>query len=111
MIVLLSCFMNLLGNNDSTRSSTGERTYQNDSVLISYEDIKLANIKLIESKFIKDKNVKLEQMIHNDSIIIDNYIRINNDIKQSFNKIKVQRNVAIGVTACLLLITICLFVK
>ncbi len=26
-------------------------------------------------------------------------------------KIKVQRNVAIGVTACLLLITICLFVK
>ena len=53
MIVLLGCSINLLANNtniDSFHPSTGEVVQFKDSVLISYDDLRLVNSKLIELK-------------------------------------------------------------
>ena len=69
MIVLLSCFINLYGNTINN-SSTGELK-QKDSVLISYDDLRIVNCKLIELNYERETNIILRKIIRNDSLIID----------------------------------------
>ena len=108
MIVLLNCSINSLADNNSILSSTGGVT--EDSILISYNDLRKVNAKLIELEYEKDINKNLRNIVYNDSIAISSLtFRINsmdNDCKRRLNKIKRERNVAggIGIGAIILLI-------
>lgn len=116
MIALLSCSINLYANNYHI-SSTGE-VVQKDSVLISYNDLKVVNGKLIELKYEKETNNVLRTIIRNDSLIIDtltiNNIRLNSEVKtlnKSNNKYKKQRNVGFGIGIVGIITTILMLIK
>lgn len=116
MIALLSCSINLYANNYHI-SSTGE-IVQEDSVLISYNDLKVVNGKLIELKYEKETNNVLRTIIRNDSLIIDtltiNNIRLNSEVKtlnKSNNKYKKQRNVGFGIGIVGIITTILMIIK
>lgn len=115
MIVLLGCFINLLANNtnvDSLHLSTGDVVQPNDSVLISYDDLRLANSKLIELEYEKQINNNLRSVIYNDSIIIRDYQILNERINKDCKKVIRQRNIAIGGAAVIFVTTILtLFMK
>ena len=109
MIVLLGCSINLSANNidvDSLHLSTGERVNLKDSVLISYDDLRLANSKLIELDYEKQINKNLRSVIHNDSIIIRDYQVLNERLNKDCKKAVRQRNIAIGGGAFLFITTI-----
>lgn len=109
MIVLLGCSINLSANNtnvDSLHLSTGERVNPKDSVLISYDDLRLANSKLIELDYEKQINNNLRCVIANDSIIIKDYQVLNERINKDCKKAIRQRNIAIGGVAFMFLTTI-----
>ena len=115
-IALLSCFINLYAN-DYHISSTGE-VVQEDSVLISYNDLKIVNGKLIELKYENETNNILKTIIRNDSLIIDtltvNNLRLISEI-QTFNKsnkkYKKQRNIGLGVGIAGIIATIFMLIK
>ena len=116
MIALLSCSINLYAN-DYHISSTGEVT-EEDSVSISYTDLKIVNSKLIELKYEKETNNILRTIIRNDSLIIDtltiNNIRLTSDIQKlnkSNKKYKKQRNVGFGVGIIGIIITSLMLIK
>lgn len=96
MIALSVCSINLSANDD-VDSSTGELVERNDSVLIAYDDLRLANAKLIELEYQKEINDKLKQVITNDSIAISEYSKMNNRIRKDYDKTVRQRNIAVGV--------------
>ena len=106
MIVLLSCSTNLLASENTTISSTGGE----DSILISYDDLRRANAKLIELEYEKSINEHLRNVIYNDSIAIDglrtgiNRININAELR--IKQIKRERNImgGIGLGSLILLI-------
>ena len=115
-IVLLSCFINLYANNYHI-SSTGE-VVQEDSVLISYNDLKVVNSKLIELKYEKETNNILRTIIINDSLIIDTLtidnLRLTTEIQtlnKSNKKYKKQRNVGFGVGIAGIISTILMLIK
>lgn len=116
MIALLSCSINLYAN-DYHISSTGE-VVQEDSILISYNDLKVVNGKLIELKYEKETNNILRTIIRNDSLIIDTLtidnIRLANDI-QKLNKLnkkhKKQRNIGFGIGITGIITTILMLIK
>ena len=115
MIVLLGCSINLLANNtnvDSLHLSTGDVVQPNDSVLISYDDLRLVNSKLIELKYEKQINTNLRNVISNDSIVIQNYQVINEKINKDCKKAIRQRNIMFGSATVLFITTlITIFVK
>ena len=115
MIALLGCSINLLANNtnvDSLHLSTGDVVQPNDSVLISYDDLRLANSKLIELKYEKQINNNLRSVIYNDSIVIRDYQILNERINKDYKKVIRQRNIAIGGAAVIFVTTILtLFMK
>ena len=115
MIVLLDCSINLSANDtdiDSLHLSTGDVVQPNDSVLISYEDLRLANSKLIELEYEKQINNNLRSVIYNDSIVIRDYQILNEKINKNCKKVIRQRNIAIGGAAVILVNTILtLFMK
>ena len=115
MTVLLSYSTNLLANNsdiDSLHSSTGDVDYPKDSVLISYDDLRLVNSKLIELDYEKQINTNLRNIISNDSIVIQNYQGVNNRINKDYKKVIRQRNIMFGGAVVLFLTTlITIFVK
>lgn len=115
MIVLLNYSINLSANNinvDSLHHSTGEVIQSRDSVLISYNDLRIANSKLIELEYEKQINTNLRNIIFNDSIIIKDYQVLNKRINENHKKITRQRNIAFGVVTFLFLTTIItLFIK
>lgn len=98
--------MNSLASDGDTIPSTGRQ----DSVLIAYDDLRKVNSKLIELKYEKDINEKLNAIISNDSIAIDNLKRridiVQRDSKRELDKVRKQRNIAggIGLGAIILLI-------
>lgn len=103
MIVLLICSTNL-----SISSATLLRGYisQEDSVYISYDDLRKANSKLIEVEYLKLQNNILKDVHSTDSIIIElknnniNQLKfINNQNNQDIKKIKLQRNISYGINA------------
>ena len=98
MIALLCSSMTLLENeNDSVISSTGVVEYEiQDSVLIAFSDLRIANSKMVELKYEKEINKHYRTIINNDSIAIDNLnIRYNNlveDNRRNLKSVKRQRN-------------------
>lgn len=106
MIALLSYSMNSLANESDTIPSMGRQ----DSVLIAYDDLRKVNGKLVELEYEKEINNNLRNIIHNDSIAIDNLKsgidRISNEANKKVKKAKIERNIAggIGIVAIVLLI-------
>ena len=101
MIVLLHSSMSCSkSNNDSIYSSTGGPT--NDSVLIAYSDLRVANSKMVELKYEKEINRNYRTIISNDSITIGNLnLRINNLVenhKRDIKRVKRERNL-LGITS------------
>lgn len=115
MIALLGCSISLSANNtdvDSLYLSTGDVVQSKDSVLISYDDLRRANAKLIELDYEKQINSNLRNIISNDSIVIRDYQVLNEKINKDCKKAIRQRNIAIGGAAALFITTIVtLFVK
>ena len=116
MIALLSCSINLYANNYNI-SSTGE-VIQKDSVLISYNDLKVVNCKLIELKYEKETNNVLRTIIRNDSLVIDTLtidnLRLTSEVKtlnKSNKKYKKQRNVGFGIGIVGIITTIFMLIK
>ena len=116
MIALLSCSINLYANNYHI-SSTGE-VIKEDSVLVSYNDLKVVNGKLIELKYEKETNTILRKIIKNDSIIIDTLIINNNKLTSDIqnlhkvnNKYKKQRNIGFGIGTVGIITTILMLIK
>ena len=106
MIVLLSCSTNLLAQNNKHFS-----TRELDSVRVSYNDLRIVNSKLIELDYTKRINNKLYNIIHNDSIIINNYKSVNDNFNKTISKYKRQRNVAFITSLCVIVGMIFSFVK
>lgn len=115
MIVLLGYSISLSANNidiDSLCLSTGEVVQPRDSVLISYDDLRLVNSKLIELDYEKQINNNLRCIITNDSIIISDSQVLNERINKDCKKAIRQRNIMFGSTAILFITTlITIFVK
>lgn len=110
MIVLLSSFMSLSAN-DNLYPSTGERVNVADSVLISYDDLRIANSKLMELEYEKRINTNLRQIVYNDSIVINDYAKLNEKLRNNNKKVKRQRNICLGVAIVAVLGSIISFVK
>lgn len=113
MIVLLGCSINLLASNTNmnhTYLSTGGVVVE-DSVLVSYNDLRLANSKLIELDYEKKINTTLRSIIVNDSIIIQHYKSSNALINKSYKKAIRQRNIAIGGGVVFSIVTLLLLLK
>lgn len=92
MIVLLSCSISWSKNENNQILSTGELINSSDSVLVSYEDLRKANAKMVELKYQKEINDSLMSIIANDGIIrreYDNNINVlKKQIKQENRKFK-----------------------
>ena len=109
MIALLSYSTSWCQSNVSL-SSTGEQCGKSDSVLISYDDIRIVNSKLIQLKYEKEINDSLRVIINNDDKIIKEY---NNNIKSLNTKIKKvtnQRNI-IGIGGIVSILALIIFIK
>lgn len=114
MIALLGYSTNLYASNqiDSLNLSTGKVFIPEDSVLISYDDLRIVNSKLIQLDYEKQINANLHTIIKNDSIVIKDYKLLNDRISKNCKKVIRQRNIAIGGVAALFITTIVtLFVK
>ena len=98
MIALLSYSMNSLANDGDTIPSTGRQ----DSVLIAYDDLRKVNGKLIELDYEREINKNLRDIVHNDSIAIDNLksgiSRISADADKRVKVAKRERNIAGGIS-------------
>lgn len=112
-IVLLGYSTNLYASNpiDSLNLSTGEVFVLEDSVLISYNDLRIVNSKLIQLDYEQQINAKLRTIIKNDSIIIKDYKVLNNRISKTCKKVVRQRNIAIGAGVLFFISSILLFMK
>ena len=114
MIVLLNYSINSYGNDSIP--FTGE--LNSDSTLIAYSDLKIVNSKLIELEFQKEINLKLQDIIKLDSIVIDTLLFSNNNfykqnikINTKANKYKKQRDIAVGVSIVGIITTIVALIK
>ena len=110
MIALLACSINSSANNIGD-SSTGEGDNRVDSVLIAYDDLRIANSKMIELEYEKEINVKLKEVLSNDSIIIADYSKLNEKLNKDCNKLALQRNICFGVAFATFITSILLIVK
>ena len=109
MIALLSYSTSWCQSNLSL-SSTGEQCGKSDSVLISYDDIRIVNSKLIQLKYEKEINDSLKVIINNDDKIIKEY---NNNLKLLNDKIKkvtTQRNI-ISIGGIVSILALIIFIK
>ena len=96
MIALLSYSISSLGNsNVDVHSSTGGQE-SNDSVLISYNDLRIANMKMTQLKYEQEKNSLLKFQHQLDSIHIATQKEIIDYVQDRKRKAIKQRNVAIG---------------
>jgi len=96
MIVLLSCSTSWCQNDNATISSTGELSATPDSVLISFDDLRKANAKMVELKYEKEINDSLRSIIKNDDVIMREYSRNVDALKKQVKQVKRQRNLAVG---------------
>ena len=108
MTVLLSCSMNLSSSGQVAKSSTG---VLGDSVKVSINDLRKANIKLIQLDYEKAINNNLRQIIVNDSVLAEQarqrYILLDRTCK----KIKKQRNIGVGAAIGSILLFIISIIK
>ena len=96
MIVLLSCSTSWCQNDNTTIPSTGELFATPDSVLISFDDLRKANAKMVELKYQKEINDSLRSIIKNDDTIMREYSRNVDALKKQITQAKRQRNIAVG---------------
>ena len=96
MIVLLSYSTSWCQNDNNTIPSTGELTATPDSVLISFDDLRKANAKMVELKYEKEINDSLRSIIKNDDTIMREYSRNVDAFKKQITQAKRQRNIAVG---------------
>ena len=96
MIVLLSCSTSWCQNENDSIPSTGERIATPDSVLISFDDLRKANAKMVELKYEKEINDSLRSIIKNDDIIMREYRGNVDSLKKQISQVKKQRNIAVG---------------
>ena len=113
MIALLGYSTNLYASNqvDFLKLSTGEVFIPEDSVLISYDDLRIVNSKLIQLDYEKQINANLRTIIKNDSIVIRDYKFLNDRISKNCKKAVRQRNIAIGAGVLFFISSILLLVK
>ena len=113
MIALLGYSTNLYASNqtDVLNLSTGEVFIPEDSVLISYNDLRIVNSKLIQLDYEKQINADLRTIIKNDSIVIKDYKLLNDRISKNCKKVVRQRNIAIGAGVLFFISSILLLVK
>lgn len=113
MIALLGYSTNLYASNktDFLNLSTGEVFIPEDSVLISYDDLRIVNSKLIQLDYEKQINANLRTIIKNDSIVIKDYKLLNDRISKNCKKVVRQRNIAIGTGVLFFISSILLLVK
>lgn len=113
MIVLLGYSTNLYASNPTNylNLSTGEIVIPEDSVLISYNDLRIVNSKLIQLDYEQQINANLRTIIKNDSIIIKDYQVLNDRISKKHKKVIRQRNIAIGAGVLFFISSILLLVK
>ena len=108
MTVLLSCSMNLSSSGQVANSFTG---VLGDSVKVSINDLRKANIKLIQLDYEKAINNNLRQIIVNDSVLAEQarqrYILLDRTCK----KIKKQRNIGVGAAIGSILLFIISIIK
>ena len=83
-------------NDNATISSTGELTASPDSVLIAFDDLRKANAKMVELKYQKEINDSLRSIIKNDDVIMREYKRNADALKEQIKQTKKQRNFAVG---------------
>ena len=103
MIVLLS-YSSSWSENDAHPSFMGE--VPQDSVLVSVDDLRAANAKMIELRYEKEINNSLKEIIKNDSIAIVALREDNSVIEQQAKKYKRERNIAGGTGIGVLLLLI-----
>ena len=113
MIALLSYSTNSYASNptDYLNLSTGELVIPEDSVLISYNDLRIVNSKLIQLDYEKQINANLRTIIKNDSIVIKDYKLLNDRISKNCKKAVRQRNITIGAGVLFFISSILLLVK
>ena len=108
MTVLLSCSMNLSSSGQVANSSTG---VLGDSVKISINDLRKANIKLIQLDYEKAINNNLRQIIVNDSVLAEQARQRYILLDRSCKKIKKQRNIGVGAAIGSILLFIISIIK
>ena len=95
-------------NRTPTLSLTGE--LQSDTICIPIELLKVANAKMVELDYEKQINQNLREVVYNDSIVIAdlrNTIEHNEVVyNNTLTKVELQRNIAIGTSAILLVLFI-----
>ena len=96
MIVLLNYSTRWCQNNTATISSTGELTASSDSILLSFDDLRKANAKMVELKYEKEINDSLRSIIKNDNIIMREYSLNIDALNKQIKQVKRQRNLTIG---------------
>ena len=113
MIALLGYSTNLYASNQTEflNLSTGEVFIPEDSVLISYNDLRIVNSKLIQLDYEKQINANLRTIIKNDSIVIKDYKLLNDRISKNCKKVVRQRNITIGAGVLFFISSILLLVK
>lgn len=95
-IVLLSYSTSWSKNETDTIPSTGVLAASSDSVLVSIDDLRKANAKMVELKYEKEINAALLATVNNDNNIIREYSRNTDSLKKQLSKVKKERNIAIG---------------
>jgi hypothetical protein len=95
MIVLCLYSSSLLANNSRVPFTGGEHK---DSVYVSYDNLRVANAKMIELEYQKQINAKLNDIVISDSIIKETLKKNNNELLKTNNKYKKQLNIWKGIT-------------
>lgn len=108
MTVLLSCSINLSSSGQVANSSTGVLS---DSVKVSINDLRKANIKLIQLDYEKAINNNLRQIIVNDSVLAEQARQRYILLDRSCKKIKKQRNIGVGAAIGSILLFIISIIK
>ena len=96
MIALLSYSTSWSKNEADTISSTGEPIANSDSVLVAIDDIRKANVKMVELKYEREINDSLRSIIRIDDELIRIYNNNVNVLKKQVAQVKRERNIAIG---------------
>ena len=113
MIALLGYSTNSYANSPIgfLNLSMGDVVVLEDSVLISYNDLRIVNSKLIQLDYEQKINDNLRTIIKNDSIVINNYKVLNDRISKDCKNVVKQRNIAIGVGVLFFISSILLLMK
>ena len=94
MIVLLLCY----GTSYSKANYSSLYGGLGDSVLISYDDLRIANAKMIELNYEKEIHTKLREIIETDSIHIEKLNFVIEDNKRKIREAKTREYIAEGVS-------------